>query len=65
MLAKRIAKEDGPRGENTDVPLSTEEECRFVPEHENKTVIVDALGRNEAFVYKLCHLNGTPITRTF
>lgn len=62
MLAKRIAKEDGHRGENTDVPLSTEEECRFVPEHENKTVIVDALGRNEAFVYKLCHLNRTPIT---
>lgn len=62
MLAKRIAKEDGHRGENTDVPLSTEEECRSVPEHENKTVIVDASDRNEAFVYRLCHLDGTPIT---
>lgn len=62
MLAKRIAKEDGHRGENTDVPLSTEEEYRSVPEHENKTVIVDASGRNEAFVYELCHLDGTPIT---
>lgn len=62
MLAKRIAKEDGHRGENTDMPLSTEEERRSVLEHENKTVIVDASGRNEAFVYRLCHLDGTPIT---
>ncbi len=62
MLAKLIAKEDGHRGEDTDVPLSTEEECRSVPEQENKTVIVDASGRNEAFVYELCHLDGTPIT---
>ena len=62
MLAKRIAKEDGHRGENTGVPLSTEEECRSVLEHENKTVIVDASGRNEAFVYELCRLDGTPIT---